>query len=61
MSKFVENIDKWPIFLDFPYDYNVNLYSRMEDKHSKGSNSNTLKIGSIVSKFIKDQKIWTTL
>ena len=33
-------------FLNFPYCRNVNL-SRMADKLSKGSNSNTFKNGSI--------------
>ena len=34
MSKFVENIKKWHIFLDFPNFCSVNLYSRMVEKLS---------------------------
>ena len=38
-----ENI-KWRIFLDFSCCCNANMYSRMADKLSKGSNSSTFKI-----------------
>ena len=41
-----ENI-KWHIFFDFCCCCNANLYSRMADKLSKGSNSSTLKNVSI--------------
>ena len=37
----------WHIFLDFCCCWNANLYSRMVDKLSKGSNSSTLKNVSI--------------
>ena len=47
-SKFIENIEKCPIFLNFSYCCNVNLYYRMTDTLSKGSNFNTLKTGSIL-------------
>ena len=38
----IENI-KWHIFLDFSCCCNANMYSRMADKLSKGSNSSTFK------------------
>ena len=41
MNKFsIENI-KWHIFWDFSCCCNANMYSRMADKLSKGSNSST--------------------
>ena len=42
---------KWHIFLEFHFWCNVNLYSKMVDKLSKGSNSNSLRYGSINPKF----------